>query len=43
MGVDAATALGAVRLSLGRFTTREQIDKAAQALVSAWRSTRGIG
>ena len=43
MGIDAATALGAVRLSLGRFTTREQIDKAAQALVSAWRSTRGIG
>ena len=33
MGLDAATALGAVRLSLGRGTTREQVTTAASALV----------
>ncbi|MEW6749395.1 MAG: cysteine desulfurase family protein [Candidatus Latescibacterota bacterium] len=36
MGLDAATALGAVRLSLGRGTTPEQIRQAAEALVSAY-------
>lgn len=38
MGLDAATALGAVRLSLGRSTTRAQVDRAAHALLRAWRS-----
>jgi cysteine desulfurase len=36
MGLDAATALGAVRLSLGRGTTSEQVVTAAQALARAW-------
>ncbi|HPC83328.1 MAG TPA: cysteine desulfurase family protein [Thermoanaerobaculaceae bacterium] len=38
MGLDPATALGAVRLSVGRSTTREQIDLAAHALLRAWRA-----
>ena len=37
MGLDAATALGAVRLSLGRGTTSEQIERAAEALIAAYR------
>lgn len=37
LGVDAASALGTVRLSLGVPTTREQIIRAADALTSAWR------
>lgn len=41
MGIDATTALGAVRLSLGRSTTREQIAQAAQALTRAWRESTG--
>jgi cysteine desulfurase len=36
MGLDAAAALGAVRLSLGRNTTREQIATAARSLIAAW-------
>lgn len=43
MGVDAATALGAVRLSLGRSTTREQIVQATQVLRDAWHATRTGG
>jgi cysteine desulfurase len=39
MGLDATAALGAVRLSLGRSTTDEQIDLAAQALTRAWRES----
>ncbi len=35
MGLDAGTALGAVRLSLGRGTTQEQIEEATAALVRA--------
>jgi cysteine desulfurase len=35
MGIDAKVALGAVRLSLGRSTTREQILAAAAALIAA--------
>jgi cysteine desulfurase len=41
MGLNATTALGAVRLSLGRSTTREQIGQAAQALKRAWRENTG--
>jgi cysteine desulfurase len=37
MGIDAKVALGAVRLSLGRSTTREQILTAADALIAAHR------
>jgi cysteine desulfurase len=36
MGLDAAHAAGAVRLSLGRTTTGEDIDRAADALIAAW-------
>ncbi len=39
MGIDEATALGAVRLSIGRGTTREQIEIAARSLISAWKGS----
>ena len=38
MGLPAAVALGAVRLTLGRSTTEAEVDAAAAALVEAWRS-----
>jgi cysteine desulfurase len=37
MGVDPQEGLGAVRLSLGRLTTEEDVDGAAAALAAAWR------
>ncbi|HUU02155.1 MAG TPA: cysteine desulfurase family protein [Myxococcota bacterium] len=37
MGLDAESALGAVRLSLGRSTTTEQVRLAAEALIVAHR------
>ena len=37
MGFDAARAAGAVRLSVGRMTTEEEIDRAADGLVASWR------
>jgi cysteine desulfurase len=37
MGLEAATALGAVRLSLGRGSSRKQVLEAARALVRAWK------
>ena len=37
MGADAARAAGAVRLSVGRGTTPEDLDRAADALACAWR------
>ena len=37
MGADAARAAGAVRLSLGRMTTPDDIERAADGLVAAWR------
>jgi cysteine desulfurase len=37
MGLDAARAAGAVRLSVGRTTTPEAIDRAAAALVDGWQ------
>jgi cysteine desulfurase len=36
MGVEPRAALGSVRLSLGRTTTREDVVAAAQALADAW-------
>ena len=42
MGADAETALGAVRLSLGRGISEEQVETAAQALIQAWRKARTI-
>ncbi len=41
MGCDAARARGAVRLSVGRFTTAEEVATAAAALVEAWRRLAG--
>jgi cysteine desulfurase len=38
MGVAADAALGSVRLSLGRGTTEAELVRAANALVSAWKS-----
>lgn len=41
MGLDGVRAAGAVRLSLGRFTSETEIETAASALIDAWRrSTR---
>jgi cysteine desulfurase len=37
MALEAATALGAVRLSLGRGTTRKHVLEAARVLVRAWK------
>ncbi len=37
MGVDAARAAGAVRLSVGRGTTVDEVERAAEALVCAWQ------
>ncbi len=37
MGLDAARASGAVRLSTGRPTTAAEIERAAAALIDAWR------
>lgn len=44
LGVDAASALGTVRLSLGRTTSLDHVTRAAEALTSAWQglTTRGI-
>ena len=38
MGLDAARAFGAVRLSVGRSTTEADISVAAEALVRSWRA-----
>jgi len=43
MGVEPRAALGAVRLSLGRTTTTEDIAAAAEALARAWRQLKGTG
>lgn len=37
MGVDAARAAGAVRLSVGRMSTLDDVNRAVEALVNAWR------
>jgi cysteine desulfurase len=38
MGLSRTRALGAVRLSLGRWTTEAEVDRAAEALVAAGRA-----
>ena len=43
MGIDEARALGTVRLSLGRETTLDEVDKAAAAIGGAVRRLRGEG
>ena len=37
MGLDPERAWGAVRLSLGRFTTLPEIDRASNDLIAAWK------
>lgn len=41
MGIPHDEALGSVRLSLGRHNTDAEVDRAADALVAAWRKLRG--
>lgn len=41
MGLPPARALGAVRLTLGRWTTASDVDRAAGALVAAGRAVLG--
>jgi cysteine desulfurase len=41
MGLSPADAMGAVRLSVGRYTREQDIDDAAAALASAWRLMTG--
>lgn len=40
MGISPGQANAAVRLSLGRFTTEREIERAAQALIAAWRECK---
>ena len=42
MGIEPAVALGAVRLSLGRSTTRDQVEEAVRALIRAHRQTPSL-
>ena len=35
MGVDTGTALATIRLSVGRFTTEDEVDRAADEILSA--------
>ena len=39
MGVAPEEALGSVRLSLGRHASEEEVERAAGALVRAWKAT----
>lgn len=41
LGIDDRTALGAVRLSLGRATTMDDVATAATSLAAAWRVVTG--
>jgi cysteine desulfurase len=41
MGFEPQRAVGAVRLSMGRATTSEAVDLAAQLLAAAWQALRG--
>jgi cysteine desulfurase len=41
MGVPPADALGSVRLTLGRRTDLDQVQRAARALAAAWRTLAG--
>jgi cysteine sulfinate desulfinase/cysteine desulfurase-like protein len=37
MGISSAEALGSVRFTLGRTTTQDDVARAADALIRAWR------
>jgi len=41
LGLPPEIARGTVRLSLGRYTTEEEIDRAASLLVNAWDGAKG--
>jgi cysteine desulfurase len=41
MGISEKEAVGSVRLTLGRFTTHDEIERAATLLVGAWRQLAG--
>jgi cysteine desulfurase len=41
MGVDPRDALGSVRLTLGRGTGREDVERAARVLAASWRAATG--
>ncbi len=41
MGLDRARQLGAVRLSVGRMTTQDEVDEAAELLATAYRHLTG--
>ncbi|WP_158600572.1 hypothetical protein [Tessaracoccus antarcticus] len=38
MGIDPLRTLGALRLTLGKSLTSEQIDTAATAIIESWRN-----
>jgi cysteine desulfurase len=40
MGIPPARALGAVRLTVGRWSTEEEMDRAASLLAASWRALR---
>jgi len=40
MGVSDPVARGTVRLSLGWFTTEDEIERAASLLIGAWEALR---
>ncbi|MFH2099488.1 MAG: aminotransferase class V-fold PLP-dependent enzyme, partial [Pseudomonadota bacterium] len=40
MGINGERAVGTVRLSVGRFTTEDEVGQAAALLTEAWRSLR---
>jgi cysteine desulfurase len=43
MGIPPAEAIGTVRLTLGRRTTLDEVERAAEALVRAWRQLSQTG
>jgi cysteine desulfurase len=43
MGLDDSQAFATVRFSLGRSTTREEIDRAAALFAETWRRLAGAG
>lgn len=42
MGCSAVRATGAVRLSVGRMTTQEEITQASSCLIAAWQRLKSI-
>lgn len=42
MGIGIERAVGAVRLSVGIFTTEEEVRHAAHALITSWRELKGL-